>query len=285
MKTISLPILLLVLLWTSACKKTIDTQESPIQTTSTEPANYSGIPYPQNPSLDCKDAPNYGDTIIYPQPPANTDYFIQPKNNQGLTGTYYSWPAGLSINATTGAIDLTLSETGQRYAVAFVAAGSTDTCLAPLILAGASYVDSVYVLSESSKTAKPYFNANPYGPQPCLGPGCFFDWNGFALNQGIIVDMNTGFINLTATMANHPFGLSPANGTILLTTIYYALNDNSNYAHQQIGLELMYFDSKKDIPQEILSTIAMNMNFTYSDVLLSKGPKPRPPLLVIVRQN
>jgi hypothetical protein len=285
MKTLIRNILFLTLLFIGSCKKTIVEENGVEPASSFETTDYIGVPYPLNPSLNCQNAPNYGDTLIYPQPPPANDYFMQPKNNQGLAGTYFSWPAGLSMNPHTGTIDLTRSETGQRYSVAFVLNGSKDTCLTQLILAGASYIDSVYVLTVSNKTATPYFNANPYGPQPCSGPGCFFDWNGFALDQGIVVDMNTGFIDLASTMANNPFGISPVNGTTIFTTIYYALNDNSNHAHQEIDLELMYFDHKSDIPQNLLTEISANMANTYGDVLLSKGPKPRPPLLIIVRQN
>ena len=84
-----------------------------------------------------------------------------PRIIREMHGTYLSWPDGLKMNAGTGAINLTKSETGQRYSVAFVKSGTTDTCMSQLIVAGAAYMDSVYVLSESDTTAKPYFNANP----------------------------------------------------------------------------------------------------------------------------
>ena len=269
-----------------ACKKTVT---SPNLTTTDSTVityqEYTGISYPVNPDFNCQYSPNYGDSIVYPQPPPGNDYFILPKNNTGLTGTYYSWPAGLSINPTTGSINLTRSQTGQRYSIGFVLKNGSDTCMTSLIIAGASYIDSIYNLSVSSNTAPPYFNANPFGPQPCAGPGCFFDWNGFAANQGIIVDLNTGVINLTATMLNNPFGPSPANGTTIQTTIYYALNDNSNYAHQEIDLLLMYFNHRSDIPESILNTVSNNISGTLSDALLSKGPSVRPPYLIIVRDN
>ncbi|HEY4936661.1 MAG TPA: hypothetical protein VII44_08780, partial [Puia sp.] len=178
-------------------------------------------------------------------------------------------------------------QTGQRYSVAFVQNGTTDTCLSQLIVAGAAYMDSVYVLSISD-TAKPYYNANPYWPPPCLtnqGEGCKFDYNNYAKNQGIVIDQKTGFIDLQKTMKNSLFGLLPINGTTVNTTIYYWLNDNSNYANQKIQLQMVYYNHKSDIPTGVLASITNKLLNTLGDLLLSKGPSPRPPLIIIVRDN
>ena len=67
-------------------------------------------------------------------------------------------------------------------------------------------MDSVYVLSMSD-TAKPYFNANPNWPSPCLtnqGQGCQFDYNNYANNQGIEIDQQTGFIDLQQINEKQP---------------------------------------------------------------------------------
>jgi hypothetical protein len=220
--------------------------------------------------------------------PASGDYYIFPQNNQGLVGTYLSWPDGLSLNSKTGAIDLSKSETGQRYAMAFVRNGTTDTCMSQLIVAGAAYMDSVYVLSQSNYTSKPYFNANPYGVAPCQGTqgqGCQFDYNNAAHNQGIEIDQNTGFIDLQKSMQNSIFGLLPLNGTTVYTTIYYKLNDNSNFAPQKIQLKLVYYNHKSDVPAATLLTMTDYLFNTLNDLLISKGPSARPPLIVIVRGN
>jgi hypothetical protein len=107
------------------------------------------------------------------------------------------------MDPNTGAINLTKSETGERYSVAFVKSGTTDTCLTQLIVGGAAYMDSIYVLSQSDTTSRPYFNANPNTPSPCQGssgpgPGCQFVYNNAAQNQGSI-DQNTGYIDLKRT--------------------------------------------------------------------------------------
>jgi hypothetical protein len=284
-------ILIFGLLCAVACKKSLDQPnpnkvvQSPQDSTM---AVVPPVPYPVTPLQECNFAPFFGDSIVYPQPVTTNDYFVFPQNNIGTAGTYLSWPGGLNIDSKTGAIDLTKSETGQRYSIAFVKDGTADTCLAPLIIAGAAYMDSVYVLSQSDTSAQPYFNANPNLPSPCQsnqGQGCVFDYNNYAQNQGVVVDQHTGYIDLQKTMKNSLFGLLPINGTTVNTTIYYKLNDNSNYAAQKIQLQLVFYNHKSDIPAGVLGQITNNLINTLSNLLLSKGPSPRPPLIIIVRNN
>jgi hypothetical protein len=294
-------ILLLAFICAISCKKSADQiVPAPVQnssgvrptlshdTTLTVPAPV--IPYPVSPLPECNNAPDYGDSIVYPQPASASDFYVYPQNNKNVQGTYLSWPDGLNINAGTGAIDLTQSETGQRYSIAFVKTGTMDTCMSQLIVGGAAYMDSVYVLSQSDTTSKPYFNANPYGPSPCQGSsgpgsGCQFDYNNSAHNQGIEIDQKTGFIDLAKSMKNNMFGLLPLNGSTVYTTIYYKLNDNSNYAAQKIQLKLMYYNRRSDIPSGLLSTVTNNLLNALNDLLISKGPSTRPPLIIIVRNN
>ncbi len=89
--------------------------------------------------------PVYGDTIIFPQPVNGPDYIVNPVNSPG-TGRYFAWPHGMVIDANTGAIDVMKSETGMKYAIGFIKEGTTDTCLGSLVIGGAAYFDSVYVL-------------------------------------------------------------------------------------------------------------------------------------------
>jgi len=285
-------ILLIAIFFTGACKKSVD-QSSPIittggniqrDTTSTAPV----IPYPEVPAPECSTAPFYGDSIVYPQPATSGDFYVYTQNNQGIDGTYLSWPVGLNLNSKTGAIDLTQSETGQRYSVAFVKTGTTDTCMSSLIVAGAAYMDSVYVISQNQTTAEPYFNANPLVPSPCQtnqGQGCLFDYNNAAKNQGIVIDQHTGFIDLKQTMKKSLFGLLPINGTTVYTTINYKLNDNSNNAAQKIQLQMVYYNHKSDIPPGLLANITNSLINTLEGLLISKGASPRPPIIIIVRDN
>lgn len=297
-------ILISALICLLACRKTINTTDTsptgPVKVDSAKnhadstksTRDTTSVPYPQTPMMGCNYSPDYGDSIVFTQPVTGQDYIISPVNNSGVAGTYFAWPGGLSLNVHSGAIDLTKSETGARYQIGFVKEGTTDTCLSQLIVGGAAYMDSVYVLSESDTTSAPYFNADPYGTPPCSssgssgGPGCQFDYNNAAKNQGVEVDNHTGFIDLKKTMQNSLFGLLPLDGTTVNTTIYYKLSDNSNFAPQKIQVKLMFYNKKSGIPPNLLSSITNKLVNTLQNLLLIKSStSPRPPLIIITRFN
>ncbi|HEX9511106.1 MAG TPA: hypothetical protein VF939_11540 [Puia sp.] len=279
-----------------ACHKTL-TQVQPAGPTPQDstispivkPDSVPTTPYPQTPVTGCSYAPNYGDSIIYPQPTNGQDYIVHPINNPG-PGKYLSWPIGLAIDSITGAIDVTKSETGMKYAIGFVKSGTTDTCLNILIIGGAAYMDSVYVLANGATTAVPYYEANPYLPAVCsgAGSGCTFDVTGSAASMRVIVNPSTGVIDLKktldgSTLLGGAFGLIPLNGTTVNVPIYYRLNDPSNNALQHINVQLVYYYSKSQIGQGLLSNILYKLNNILAGNLISTTSNPRPPLVYIVR--
>jgi hypothetical protein len=276
------------LLISFSCRKTIDPAESTRtnnQTDTTTALNNAFTP-PVKPDLNCDFAPNYGDSVLYSQAGASGDLYMNPVNNQGLKGTYLSWPAGLELDAQTGAIDVTRSVSGQRYSVAFVHEGSSDTCVSKLIVGGASFMDSIYALSLSSKTAVPYFNANPNTPNPCLNStSCRFDYNDYAKRQGIEIDYRTGYIDLKRTMQHNPFGYFPVNGATVLTTIQYQLNLNSNQAPQQIQVKLIYYNSRSEVPDNLTSLIQKRVSDVVNTEVDGDGQPTKPPIIIITRNK
>jgi hypothetical protein len=250
------------------------------------------IPQQTAPAPSCPSLPIYGDTIVFPQPTSGTDYIITPVNNPG-PGKYLSWPVGMVIDSLTGAIDLTASETGMKYEIGFVKSGTTDTCLSSLIVGGAAYADSVYVLSENQDYAVPYFDANPDLLSVCNTPGaCSFDVTGSAAAMKVIVNKSSGAIDLVKTLngtsllsLGGAFGLVPVNGQTITTTIYYKLNDPSNDALQNISVQLVYYDSRSLINVALLNTVLNKLDNLVSGNPISLSTNPRPPLVVIVRHN
>jgi hypothetical protein len=254
-------------------------------------------PLPQQaaPQNTCPVLPIYGDTIVYPQPTSGSDYIINPVNNPG-PGKYLSWPVGMVLDSTTGAIDLTASETGLKYIMGFVASGTTDTCLSYLTIGGAAYADSVYVLSEGEDYAVPYFEANPNDLTLCQTTNaCAFDVTGSAAAMHVVVNKSTGAINLEQTLNGPPglggllggaFGILPVNGQTITTTIYYKIGDDpSNNALQNISVQLVYYDSESLINGGLLGTIITKLDNLTSGNEISTSSNPRPPLVVIVRHN
>ena len=280
-----LPALLFLILLSVACRKSDITDSinppPPNGGDSTQSTHTEGaIPYPVIPITGCPNAPDYGDTLIYPQPPNGQDYIVSPVNNPGA-GKYYSWPEGMVIDSITGAINVTRSETGLKFDIGFVKYGTTDTCLTRLTLAGASYTDSVYVLANNETKANPYYNANHL--MTTAPGGSHFDITKSAYNQLISVNNSTGIIDLKNSLK--AFGLLPLNGQTIQTTMYYTLNDGSNNALQQITVQFMYYYQKSQINSGLLNTILFKQLNIFNDDLILKAGKVRPPLIIITRYN
>ena len=267
-----LPAALFFIWFAFSCRKSVPTDST--NHTARE------IPFPKTIVTGCLYAPDYGDTLIYPQPTDGSDYIVSPVNNPGI-GKYFSWPGGLVIDSITGAINVTKSETGEKFDIGFVKSGTADTCLTTITLAGASYMDSVYVLANNETTALPYFNAKPLlttAPQ-----GSHFDITKSAYNQKVSINNNTGIIDLKNTL--QAFGSSPVNGQTVLSTMYYTLNDGSNNALQSIKVQLMYYYSKSQINVGVLNNISAKRNNILAGNLIGTKGNQRPPLIIITRNN
>ena len=302
-----------LLLTVTACRKEIGTTAQQSSQGSSRPAA-QGIhdstpkppgsdttavhpPFPVNTLAStsaCSALPIYGDTIIYPQPASGQDYIFNVVNSPG-TGKYFAWPQGMMIDANTGAINVTKSETGLKYAIGFVKDGTTDTCLSTLVIGGAAYMDSVYVIQDGQKNALPYFDANPYLSSICNGTGqgngCSFDVGGAARQQKVIINTGSGVIDLDKTLngtgllgLGGAFGLLPVNGSTITTRIYYKLNDASNNALQHIDVQLQYFDTRSAIGAGLLGSVLNKLNNLMSGNMISNYANPRPPLIIIVRR-
>ena len=278
-KPVFLPVVFLICIHV-ACSKSI-TELPTLQTNPSEITDHR-VPYPQTFVTGCSYSPDYGDTIIFPQPANEQDYIIVPVNNPG-NGRYFSWPEGMVIDSVTGAINITKSATGLKYAIGFVKQGTVDTCLQTLTIAGLSYMDSVYVLADNHTTAAPYFNANPGLASPKSGSK--FDITNSSLNKNIPVNKNYGTINLKQALNSGGFGPMPYDGQIVNIDLYYTLNDASNNAVQHIPVQLIYYRNKSSIGTALLSTIHSKLNNILTGNLITKNPNPRPPIVIITRYN
>jgi hypothetical protein len=279
-----------------ACQKTVPNanQNSNQRLSQNNPSNPDSptlqtVPFPESPVSDCPYAPNYGSSVIYPQPTSGSnDYIVSPINNPGV-GTYLSWPQGLVIDPTTGAINLTKSQTGQRYDIGFVKSGTTDTCITQLIVGGALYIDSVYVMANDAYQVYSYYNANPALVWNCPSTGgsgsCRFDITGSAKNAHVSIDPNNGWIDLKKTLIDGAFGPIPFDGQIISVPIFYQLNDGSNMAIQNITVNIIYYSSKSSIPSLLLNTLRTKLNNFQTNQLIQKSGNPRPPLIIITRDN
>lgn len=242
------------------------------------------VQFPQTMNLTCPYAPDYGDTLICANPDNGQDYIISPVNNPGV-GKYLSWPIGMKIDSTTGAINVTKSEPGLRYMVGFIRDGTADTCLTELVLAGASYMDSVHVLGEGQKYSSPYYNADPSLTSVCSTGNCQFDITNEANNKKIAVDKNTGKIDLEKTLNQGAFGLITNPGDMVETTIYYKVNDGCDTSVHHIKVQFMYFNSTSQINASLRTYLLTKITNALNGNLLSTTYNPRPPLIIITRNK
>ncbi|MBO9633005.1 MAG: hypothetical protein J7578_07775 [Chitinophagaceae bacterium] len=256
---------------------------------------------------NCTDAPDYGSTLIcFKWKGPKNDHIITPLNNPG-DGKYIAWPQGLTIDSSTGAINVSKSETGARYMVGFIKNGTSDTCKTEIILGGITYVDNIYVMSENDTLAAPYFNASPVASPVCdannnnppTANDCEFDdgddddnGNGQsdepppgprANDQHVKVRTNNGVINLKRSLEEGVFGPNPKNGASKEVAIYYRLNDCSNKALQKINIRLLYYEKRSDIPQNLSKDISARRNDFFLSRYISSPTAPRPPQIIIAR--
>jgi len=222
--------------------------------------------------------------------------------NDTLPGKWFSWPEGLALDSTNGNINVSQSETGERYKIAYVKNGTHDTCVSQIILGGITYLDSVYVLQNNDTLAIPIYNANPNTPPVCDNSGdtdypgsngngqgngnskCQFDVDppkGQANDNGLKVRTISGIINLKKTLTDgKAFGsATPANGTTTKITVQYRLNDNSGKALQHIQVQLMYYNKVSDIPASLMNDVKNKRN-NFLNYKIVNG-RPRPPMLIL----
>lgn len=287
---------ILLILTCLSCRKSND----PIMVTASE-SIISTAPLWLN--YQCANAPDYGDSILYLQP-VKTDYIVSPVNRTALgKGKFLSWPEGLVIDSASGAINFSASETGMRYIIGFIKQSTTDTCVSNLILAGITYVDSIYILSRNDTLAVPYYNANASTPVVCDAsddndyPGtsghgdgndkCIFDGTdkhgnkGKANKQNVRVRTISGIINLKATLAAGAFGASPADGTAVAVPVVYSLSDKSKKATQEIDVQLLYYNRKADIPASMVNRVNANRAAFFQNTAILGSP--RPPIIIVTR--
>ncbi|MEO8416607.1 MAG: hypothetical protein ABI472_23280 [Ginsengibacter sp.] len=229
---------------------------------------------------------SYGDSVLYQKNQSN-DYVVTPSNS--LTGKYISFPGGLVIDGNSGAINVTRSETGLKYMVAFIPKGSIDTAFEFVTLSGINYMDGFYVLTGNDSIAYPVYNAQPGVTIPQLNNGSLFDVGGNCNSQGCTVNTGSAAINLAQTVRNGVFGATPSNNDRHEFDLNYQVNDKSNRAANKLRVKLYYFKTMSDVTPEAyniinsrLGTIINQSNTVPSPNLIAAAAKPRPPCIFIV---
>ena len=216
--------------------------------TVSDPLSNSSVPSTSVFTTDPARSPWYGDSVLFVQGASRSAYLFRPVNAL-QNGTFVSWPKGLTIDPVTGEIDILQSEPGARYNVGFVNRVTGDTAYRQVVLAGVTYPDGIYDLGSGHSRLQPYFNADAAAPGIASS---VFDGNGLAANRNLVVDNQTGAIDLKTSVEQGLFGAQPRNGDSREISVYYRLNDQSHLSLLKTAITVYYYNSVSDIPRAMI---------------------------------
>ena len=214
---------------------------------------------------------SYGESVLYlKNSGANIVY---PKTSR-TDGSYTSFPKGLEIDAATGAIDLSKSETGLRYRITFKA-NNGEIYNTTIVVSGVNYEDKYYSLRIDS-IAYPAYNAT----SSLTVPGSF-DYDHTARDMGLEIDPFTGAIDLRKT--SHSNLINYKNGIRQEVEIRYKLKDQSNEAPNSIKILVYYYKSQQEADKEVNLATTVKEHIDMLNLVQTKSAdKPRPPCVIIV---
>jgi hypothetical protein len=190
---------------------------------------------------------SYSDSILYSLGETSELQVISP--SIAKTGTYTSFPDGLNINSTTGAINIHESETGIKYRVYFTDGNIQDSTL--VTIGGINYLDGVYKINTIDSIISPVYNAVIGNSLPNAVNGSVFDEGGGCNNNGCTVNLNDAKINLAQTVRNGTFGSTASNGSNKEFTLNFRVNDNSKKGGNKLKIKIFYFKTLNDVTQQV----------------------------------
>ena len=235
---------------------------------------------------------SYGSNVIYLKN-QSTDFIVLP--TQHKAGIYTAFPEGIDLNETTGAINVTKSETGLRYKITHTSPNG-DTTSAVVLLSGITFTDKFYKLLLNDSIAFPVYNANAGNILPLSGSS--FDDGNVANSGGCSVKTINGQINLAETIRNGVFGSPAQNNAAREFEILYKLNDESGKATNKLKVKLYYYKTMADVDPNLLQTLTERQSqgvflqannsipFAVSarTTSASAAAKPRPPCIILISQ-
>lgn len=241
---------------------------------------------------------SYGDSILYLKT-QSSDYIVHPTSYRA--GRYSGFPDEIEIDETTGAINVSKSETGLRYRITHESPNG-DITTTMIVISGITYFDRYYNLSNGDSIVSPVYNADINRPVPLKGS--IFDSGNTANSGGCSVKTTDGKINLAESMRLGIFGNSPSNDDKKEFDIEYKLNDNSGKATNKIRVKLYFYNTMADVAPDLLETLQertdqgvflqANNNNPFGNFNGNARPgtpnltagvaKPRPPCIIIIGQ-
>jgi hypothetical protein len=192
---------------------------------------------------------SYNDSVLYPQGETSELQTISPAI--AATGTYTSFPEGLTIDVNTGVINVHESETGIKYRVYYTSSDSRTKDSTLITIGGINYLDGVYKITNADSIINPVYNALIGNGLPGAASGSVFDEGGGCNGNGCAVNTNDARINLAQTLRNGTFGAIPTNGSNKEFTLNFRVNDRSKKGGNKLKIKIFYFKKLSDISTQV----------------------------------
>jgi hypothetical protein len=265
---------------------------------------------------------SYGAGLFFLKP-TTKNYTILPTVKPTVQGVFRAIPRGLSLDSTTGRVNINRSLSGMRYKVYYVTSTGGLVDSTQFVISGIDYADSIFVLNATPNAydmANPIYNANKNNVLPCDEDDddsddlCIFDETDLnndgnddidgVNQQKLLVNEKNGVIDIEGSYHAGIFGSSnPPNGTRKNFTFYYRLRDASNMALNKITVQVIYYRRSADVPNSLKNQLRDRKAIddrvslaplpgnsfelaeynTYMDFRYYSKPR-RPPILVIIGQ-
>jgi hypothetical protein len=243
---------------------------------------------------------SYSNVIFYVGK-TKRENLISPIAKPNAPGKFVAIPAGLSLDAATGTIDLSNSDAGQAYKIFFVDRDGNLADSTRIVISGVDYADGIYNLKNSRANngrLKAKYNANASLDVPVSVINSFGEEGNGGQNRKLAINNITGEIDIAATVRGSAIGRANQNNEFI---VRYRINDRSSRAQNKLKVKIYQFPSEEAVPQDIIDTIkereeilrrvnAMPVGNTsggYTDGGTESGldayAKPvRPPLIVVI---
>ena len=174
-----------------------------------------------------------------------------------IDGTFSVEPPGLDIDPKTGIFSVNGSESGIKYTVTYISNDRVTSCNASLIISGIDYLDAIVdVSSPETSVVFPILDAQ-INSRPPIG---FYDLDGSASQQNLVIDRETGAIDLRATLQQidktefNGDGKEPAIPSSSFSrkyTIKYTFDRDDEPLISSLDVVIYWFLKEEDIPEDL----------------------------------